>query len=222
MRYEIARGPVFTTLTMYFEQGESFKAEAGAMVSMSNTLDLKSTGSGKGVFGSIKAAIGGEALFAAIYTAARGPGELVLAPGAPGDILKFDINGTLIAQPGAYLAGSPELEISTKGSLKGMIAGEGLFLSKITGTGIVFLNSYGAIFEKELAPGEQYIVDTGHMVAFEETVQYKLKKAAKGIFSTLASGEGLVCEYTGPGKIWIQTRNLNAFGQLMTKSMAKT
>ena len=222
MRYEIKNGPVFTTLTVYLEHGESFKAEAGAMVSMSNSIDLQSKGSGKGILGSIKAAVGGEALFASLYTANRGPGEIVLAPGAPGDIVKFDISGTLMAQPGAYLAGSPELELSTKGSLKGMISGEGLFLSKISGTGIVFLNSYGAVFEKNLSPGEQYIVDTGHIVAFESTVQYKLRKAAKGLFSTVASGEGLVCEYSGPGRIWVQTRNLSAFGKLISGFVTKT
>ena len=103
-----------------------------------------------------------------------------------------------------------------------MFAGEGLFLSKISGNGIVFLNSYGAIYEKELAPGEQYIVDTGHIVAFQETVTYKLRKAAKGIFSSLASGEGLVCEYTGPGKIWIQTRNLSALGAVLARFVSKS
>jgi uncharacterized protein (TIGR00266 family) len=102
-----------------------------------------------------------------------------------------------------------------------MISGEGLFLQKISGTGIVFLNSFGAVFEKILAPGEVYIVDTNHIVAFEETIQYKVKKAAKGIFSTLASGEGLVCEYTGPGKMWVQTRALSALAQAIGKFITK-
>jgi uncharacterized protein (TIGR00266 family) len=124
---------------------------------------------------------------------------------------------TILAEGGAYLAGSPDLEISTQGSLKAMISGEGLFLQKITGKGLVFLNSYGAIYEKILNPGETYIVDTGHIVAFDDSVQYKLKKATKGILSSMASGEGLVCEYTGPGKLWIQTRNLSTLAQLIAK-----
>jgi uncharacterized protein (TIGR00266 family) len=222
MQFSIDNRPVFTTLTINFEHGESFKAEAGAMVSMSNTIEVKATGSGKGIFGSIKAAVGGEALFATVYTAERGPGELVLAPTLPGDVIRFDLQGTILAQAGAYLAGSPELELSTKGSFKAMFAGEGLFLSKISGNGILFLNSYGSVFEKELAPGEQYIVDTGHIVAFQEAVTYKLRKAAKGIFSTVASGEGLVCEYTGPGRIWVQTRNLTALGATLAKFVTKS
>jgi uncharacterized protein (TIGR00266 family) len=136
--------------------------------------------------------------------------------------MKMEMSGnTLYAQSGAYLAGSPTLELSTKGSLKAMISGEGLFLQKITGTGTLFLSTYGAFFEKTLAPGEVYIVDTNHIVAFEETVQYKIKKAAKGLLSSFASGEGLVCEYTGPGKMWVQTRALSAFAQEIEKYIHK-
>ncbi|MBN1799598.1 MAG: TIGR00266 family protein [Spirochaetales bacterium] len=218
MQFKIENGPVFTSLRVQLGAGESIKAEAGAMVSMSNTLELQSKATGKGVFGTLKAAVGGEALFASLYTASGGAGELLLAPPVPGDILKIDLSGsTLFAQGGAYLAGSPELELSTKGSFKAMFSGEGLFLQVISGTGTLFLSSYGSILEKSLASGENYIVDTGHIIAFEESVQYKLKKAAKGIFSTLASGEGLVCEYSGPGKLWIQTRNLKGFASLITK-----
>lgn len=222
MEFRIDNQPVFTTLTLNLAPGESFRAEAGAMVSMSPTIELKAQASGKGLMGTLKAAVGGEALFGSLYTATEGPGELVIAPSTPGDILKFDLSGqTILAQGGAYLAGDPGLTLSTQGSLKAMISGEGLFLSKISGNGTVFLNSYGAIYEKQLAPGEEYIVDTGHIVAFEETVTYKVKKAAKGIFSTLASGEGLVCRYTGPGKIWMQTRNLSSLAQVLGALITK-
>jgi uncharacterized protein (TIGR00266 family) len=172
--------------------------------------------------GSLKAAVGGEALFASLFTAVGGPGELVLAPSSLGDVVRFDLsNQTILAQSGAYLAGDPGLTLSTQGSLKAMISGEGLFLSKISGTGVVFLNSYGAICERVLTAGETYKVDTGHIVAFEDSVTYKLRKAAKGLFSTLASGEGLVAEYSGPGKIWIQTRNLSAFAASLTPFIHK-
>lgn len=126
------------------------------------------------------------------------------------------------AQSGAYLAGSEDLELSSKGSLRAMISGEGLFLQKISGNGKVFLNSYGAVFERTLAAGEHYIVDNGHLVAFKENVTYTFKKAAKGLFSTLASGEGFVCNFCGPGKIWLQSRNLKGFAQLLFKLMPKS
>ncbi|MCP5050518.1 MAG: TIGR00266 family protein [bacterium] len=222
MDFKIEQGPVFTILRISFKQGEQFRAEAGAMVSMSPTLKLEAKSSGKGFMGTIKAAVGGEDLFASLFTAESGDGELVLAPGMLGDIMRMDMAGnTIYTEGGAYLAGSTGLDISTKGSFKAMVSGEGLFLQKISGNGPVFLNSYGAIIEKTLAPGETYIVDTNHIVAFEESVQYRIRKAAKGIFSSLASGEGFTCEYSGPGKIWYQTRALQAFAQSIEKFMHK-
>lgn len=216
MEFQLENGPVFTILRVSMMPGESFRAEPGAMVSMSSNIEIQSKGSGKGILGSLKAAVGGESFFASVYTAAGGPGELVLAPTFPGDILRVDLSGrTLLAQGGAYLAGNTDLELSTQGSLKAMVSGEGLFLSKISGTGVVFLNAYGAISEKQLGPGETYIVDTGHIVAFDESVSYSLRKSAKGLFSTIVSGEGLVSEYTGPGRIWIQGRNLKGFARLI-------
>lgn len=222
MDYKIEHGPVFTIIRINLKQGEQFRAEAGAMVSMTPTLKLEAKSVGKGLMGTLKAAVGGESFFATLFTAETGDGELVLAPSVLGDVLKMELTGnTIYAEGGAYLAGSPTLELSTKGSFKAMISGEGLFLQRISGTGIVFLNSFGAVFEKVLAPGEVYIVDTNHIVAFEETIQYKIKKAAKGIFSTLASGEGLVCEYTGPGKMWVQTRAISALAQALGKFITK-
>jgi len=222
MEFKIEHQPVFTSLTVELQSGEVFKAEAGAMVSMSPTIEIQSKKQGKGLGGMLKAAVGGEGLFATQFTASGGAGEVVLAPPTPGDIIGFDMTGnTLLAQSGAYLAGSDELELSTQGSLKAMVSGEGLFLQKISGNGKVYLNSFGAVFIRELSEGEHYILDTGHLVAYEDSASYTLKKAAKGLFSTLASGEGMVCDFTGPGKIWVQTRNLKGFAGLLAKLMPK-
>ena len=218
MQFSIEHGPVFTFLRVHLDQGEQFRAEAGGMIAMSPTISLEAKSSGKGVFGALKAAVGGESFFASLYTANDGPGEILIAPGAPGDIVQFDLQGeTLLAQGGAYLAGSADLQLSAQGSLKGFISGEGLFLQKISGTGTLFLNSYGSIVEKALEPGEVYIVDSGHIVAFQESVTYEVKKAARGIFSSIASGEGLVSHFRGPGKIWIQTRNMSALADMIGK-----
>lgn len=221
MEYLIERSPVFTTLKVTMKAGETFRAEAGAMISMSPSIELQAKSSGKGLLGTLAAAVGGESLFASVYTA-KADGELVLAPPTPGDIIRIDLSGqTVFAQSGAYLAGSPGLEMATQGSLKAMASGEGLFLSKISGNGVVFLNSYGAVYEKAVKPGENYIVDCGHIVAFEAGVTYKIKAAAKGLFSTMASGEGLVGEYSGTGKIWIQTRNLSALAHAISPYITK-
>ncbi len=220
MDFKIENQPVFTSLRVKLGNGETIKAEGGAMISMSPNIELKAKTAGKGIGGIFKAAIGGEGLFMSEYTASNGPGEVVLAPSSPGDIIDLNLSGnTVFAQSGAFLAGEGSVTLSTQGSLKAMISGEGLFLQKLSGTGKVFLNSYGAIILKELAAGEAYVVDTGNMVAFEESVTYKIKKASKGIFSSLASGEGLVCEFSGPGKVWLQTRDLKGFAQLLYSLM---
>lgn len=216
MEFVIDHQPVYSSLRIQMEQGEAFRAEPGAMLSMSGTVELETKSAGKGFFGTIKAAVGGESIFASMYTAQHGPGELVLAPATPGDILQLQLsNETILAQSGAYLAGDPSLELSAQGSLRAFVSGEGMFLSKISGSGPLFLNSFGAIYEKTLGPGEPYVVDSGHMVAFTDGMHYSIKKAARGLFSTLASGEGLVVLFSGPGKVWIQTRNVRSFAETL-------
>ncbi|MBS1561261.1 MAG: TIGR00266 family protein [Bacteroidetes bacterium] len=220
MKNTIENGHVYSSLRVEMEQGEQFRAESGAMLSMSPTIELEATSAGKGLFGTIKAAVGGESFFASIFTAVGGPGELILAPSSPGDIVAFDLqNETLYAQAGSYLAGDVSISVGTKGSLKALVAGEGLFLATMSGTGKVFLNSFGAIYSRDLGMGERYIVDTGHVVAFQHTMAYTVKKAASGIFSSLASGEGLVCEFVGPGRVYMQTRNVGAFAKLLVPFM---
>lgn len=217
MKAEIKDRPVFTTLTISLEQGETIRAEGGAMVSMSPTVEMKSKRQGKGIGGMLKAAVGGEGLFASEFTAEHGPGEIVFAPPTPGDVIQMPIQGrTLMAQGGAYLAGSSGLELGTKGSLKAMFSGEGLFLQTISGSGTVFLACYGSVMEKNLAAGETYVVDTGHMLAFEESVNYRIRMASRGLLSSIVSREGLVAEFSGPGKLWIQSRNLRGFAQLLS------
>jgi len=218
MEYSIENQPVFTSLTVKLAAGEKIIAEGGAMISMSSNIDLKSKTAGKGLGGMLKAAVGGEGLMQSHFTAEGSAGEVTFAPPSPGDILALDIsNKTILAQSGAWIAGSPEVVMSAQGSMKAMISGEGLFLQKMSGSGTVFLSSYGAVIEKNLAAGETYVIDTGNMVAYEEGVSVKIKKAAKGIFSSIASGEGLVGEFSGPGKVWLQTRNLKGFAALIAK-----
>ncbi|HVE56200.1 MAG TPA: AIM24 family protein, partial [Pyrinomonadaceae bacterium] len=91
----------------------------------------------------------------------------------------------------------------------------GLFVLQVSGSGLLLVSSFGAIHRKTLRPGEQYVVDTGHLVAWEGHMQYNLRKAASGFFKSFLSGEGMVAEFTGPGEILIQTRNLAAFAGLL-------
>ena len=212
MKAKINDSPVFSTLTVTLSNGEKIKAESGAMVAMDSNIDLKAKTQGKGIGGMFKAAIGGEGIFVSEFSCNDGKGEVILAPSYPGDIKEFTLTGnTIFCKGGSFLAGDPNLEISTQGSFKGLFSGTGLFLQKLTGNGEVYINSYGSIIEKEIKSGQSYKIDTGHLLAFEDSINYTVNKAAKGIFSTILSGEGLICTMNGPGKVWIQTRNIQSF-----------
>jgi len=211
MEHEVLYRPSYSLLKIKLGRGEAISAEAGAMVSMSSGIEMETSMKG-GLFSALKRSmLGGESLFVNTFKATE-PGEVTFAPSLPGDIYDLKLRDqTIYAQSGAYIVSSPEIEVDTKwGGAKTFFSREGLFLLKISGTGKVFLSSFGAILEIDLEAGQKYIVDTGHMVAFTEGVGYNVKKVA-GLKSTLFSGEGLVCELTGPGKIMIQSRSADAF-----------
>ena len=86
---------------------------------------------------------------------------------------------------------------------------------QVSGNGLLLISSFGASHRKKLQPGERYVIDTGHLVAWEGNMQYNLRKAARGFFQSVFSGEGLVADFMGPGEILIQTRNLAAFAGLL-------
>ena len=214
--YEVKYQPSYSLAIIQLQPEQSILAEAGAMVSMSANVELQSEMKG-GFFGALKRAAGGESAFVSTFTARGGPGEVCFAPGSPGDIAGIDLNNQMFfVQSSSYLAGDASLTVDTKwGGAKTFFGGEGLFVLQISGAGLLLLSSFGAIHRKRLQPGERYVVDTGHLVAWEGTTQYTLRKAAAGFFRSMMSGEGIVSEFIGPGEILIQTRNLEAFAGLM-------
>lgn len=215
--WEIKHQGAFALAVINLQPEQQIAAEAGAMVSMSANVDLHSEMKG-GVFGALKRAVGGESAFVSTFTARGGAGEVTFAPGAPGDVAGIEMqNQIFMVQSSSYLAGDTSLQVETKfGGAKSFFGGEGLFVLQVSGAGLLLVSSFGAIHRKTLRPGEQYVVDTGHLVAWEGHMPYNLRKAAKsGFFRSFLSGEGLVAEFTGPGEILIQTRNLAAFAGLL-------
>jgi len=214
--YQIEHQPSFSLAVLKLQSEQSIMAEAGAMVSMSANIELQSQMKG-GLLGALKRAAGGESAFVSTFTARGGPGEVTLAPGAPGDIAAIEMhNQTFFVQSSSYLAGDASLVVDTKwGGAKTFFGGEGLFVLMVQGEGLLLVSSFGAIHRKTLAPGERYVVDTGHLVAWEGTTQYTLRKAAAGFFRSMVSGEGIVAEFSGPGELLIQTRNLAALAGLL-------
>lgn len=211
MQHEILYQPSYSLLKVQLAAGEQIAAEGGAMVSMSDGVEIQTKAKG-GFFKALKRSmLGGESFFQNTFTAPAG-GEVTFAPPLPGDIVPLQMTGqTIYAQGGAYLCSAPTVQVDTQwGGAKTFFSKEGFFLLKLTGSGDVFLTSYGAIYPLQLAPGQSYIVDTGHMVAFDQSVQYNVTRVG-GMKSTLFSGEGLVCRLTGPGRIWVQTRSMDSY-----------
>jgi len=191
------------------EEGEAIKAEPGAMVHMSPTIKIETkTG---GIFKALKRSmLGGESIFINTFRAEEGKGNIGLAPAYMGDIEPLEIRGTLYTQSGAFLASSETIEIDTKfGGAKTFFSREGLFLLKLSGDGTVFLSSFGGIYKKELR-NERFIIDTGHLVAFTEGLDFRVKRVG-GLKSTIFGGEGLVAEFYGSGTLYIQTRSIDSF-----------
>ena len=215
--YSIEHGSAFALAVLQLQAGQSIQAESGAMVSMSSTVELQSELKG-GVLGALKRAVGGESAFLSTFTAQRGPGEVTLAPAIPGDIAAIEMSQqTFYVQSSSYLGGDTTLQIDTRwGGARTFFSGEGLFVLQVQGSGLLLVSSFGAIHRRRLAPGEQYVVDTGHLVAWEGHIPYQLRQASSsGWLRSMVSGEGIVAEFTGPGEILIQTRNLAAFAGIL-------
>lgn len=212
MRTEVMYRPSFALVRVDLEVGESLRAESGAMVAMSPSVDLQSRMEGGILAGLGRSVLGGESMFQSTFTAVGAPGEVLLAPSLPGDIFAVSMQDQVfMVQAGSWLAGSTSLELDTRfAGLRGFMSGEGAFMVRVSGTGLLLLSSYGAIHKIILDPGESYVVDTGHIVAFEGSIRYEVQQAARGLLGSMTSGEGLVCRYTGPGEIYIQSRNLRS------------
>ena len=221
MQFEILYKPAYTLLEVKLEAGERIEAESGAMVYMSPGIEITTKTKG-GVLGALtRGLLGGESLFTNTFSA-KSKGVVGLAPPYQGDITHHRLNGeTLFIQNGSYIASSPDLSLDTKwGGAKSFFSREGLFLLKMTGAGDAFISSFGAIHEIELK-GESFTIDTGHMVAFTEGLEYNVKRVG-GLKSTILSGEGLVAEFRGTGTLYLQTRSMNSFMDWLVPFLPKT
>ena len=213
MRHEVKYRPSYALALIDLDPGESIQAEAGAMVSMSATIEMETSTRGGVLSGLRRSVLGGESFFINTFRAEHEEGQVTVAPPLPGDIVALELTGetTVLVQSGSFLAATEGVDVDTKwGGAKSFFSSEGLFLLRCTGQGTLWLSSYGAIHEIDLGVGEPYVVDTGHMVAFDDSVGYDVGRSG-GWKSTLFSGEGLVVRLTGPGRFFMQTRSADSF-----------
>ncbi|CAF1400649.1 unnamed protein product [Rotaria sp. Silwood1] len=202
--YKIDHRDTNALLRVRLQPNAPFYAKPGAMVAMSPEVTLK----GKFKFSFKKMLTGGN-MSQSIYT---GPGEVLLAPAIWGDIVAIQLDGRTEWNVGrdGFLAMTHGVvkETKSQGFGKALLSGEGLFVHRVSGVGIMFVTSLGAIVRRDLRHGEQWIVDNGHLVAWN--CPYSIERTGGGIMSGIYSGEGFVCRFTGPGTVFIQTRNPEA------------
>lgn len=222
MEYHVLHPGSNSALMVNLGPGESMKAEAGTMLARSTALSVRGHLWG-GAFGAFRRSVlGGETFFFQDISADQGqPGEVVIAPRVLGDIKIIPLTGgqDFFVQNGCFLAALEHVEMDTKVQklTRGLFSGAGLFVLHMKGTGHIVVSAFGAIMEVPLAAGQQYVVDNGHIVAWSGDTEYHIVKAASGWVSSVTTGGGFACRFTGPGRIWLQTRNPRAFGAWLAR-----
>ena len=219
--------PAYTLLTVELSPGESIKAEPGAMAAHQG-VEMKTGMGGGGLFGGFKRMLASESFFVNTFTAGPSGGWVSLAPPAPGDIQSFELQPgqNLFVQGSSFLACTENVQTDAKfQGARGMFSGEKIFFLRAYvedgQPGTVYYDSYGAIKELPLGFGEELVVDTGHVVAFTDDVNYSIGKVG-GLGSLIAGGEGLVMKFNGNGRVWVQTRTLNALMDKLTPFLPTT
>ncbi len=212
--YRVEHNPAYASLILNLPANETVMVEASAMAAMDSCLVMKSKMKG-GLIKGVTRMLGGESLFINEFTAQGKKGELYISPGVPGDVRHYSLSSkcSLMVQSSGFVACSPTVEIETKfQGFKGFFSGESLFLIKATGNGDFWFSSYGAIVEIPVAG--DYVVDTGYIVAFEDTLNYSVENIGGLSFKSLKTGifggEGLVCRFRGEGRLWVQSHKLSS------------
>lgn len=213
MQFEIRHKPDFAMLAVTMDEGEQVITETGAMMGMSPSMKMESNMKG-GLMAAAKRALSGESLFLNTYTATGNGQRLDVAPASPGDMEHIKLEGNaVVVQAGSYCACTSGVTIDSKwGGFKSFRAGEGLIMLHCSGTGELWISSYGAIHMEEVSG--TYVVDTSHIVAFDESLTFNVRSVG-GLKSRFLSGEGLVCEFTGNGRVWMQTRSAPTLAEFL-------
>jgi uncharacterized protein (TIGR00266 family) len=216
MDISIEHGPGSAAACVQLGTDETITAEGGSMISMSGNMDIKTTTHKKGGGNLSKAVLrmlSGEDFFLNHYTSKEQNGQVWLATAIPGDMRVYDLNQeSLVVQGSSFVACSQDVEIDFGWQgFKSFLSGERAFWINLNGTGKTVINAFGCIYPVEV-DGE-YIVDTGHIVAFNESLDFSISKAGKSWLSSFLGGEGLVCRFQGQGTVWCQSHDPDRFGR---------
>jgi uncharacterized protein (TIGR00266 family) len=209
MQVLIPGKPSYAMATLTLEYGESAYVERGSIAALSDGIDVRGSLGGDGIIRALKRrTLGDEPL---IFTEVRAQAQdawVSVAPPYPGDIEDVELDGStnLLIDTGALLAYSMGISSDVRYSgLKTVVLHEGVVMLEVSGRGSVIMSSYGAIVKVDLAADEKIVIDTGHLVGFTSTVTFDIG-VLESITKSVVTGEGLVAQLTGPGRVYMQTR----------------
>jgi uncharacterized protein (TIGR00266 family) len=218
MQVEVRHAPAFAVARLILDRGEEVAVEAGAMVALDSNVRLRSRAQGGLIRSWLRSRLGGESFFVSFFRADEQPGWVDVAPLMPGDVSVVGVEESRdwIVQKGGWLAATSGVEMDPHwGGIKTLLGAEGLFLQRLSGSGLAVVSAYGAMDMWDLQPEETVRIGTEHMVAFESSMKIQLKTASGSIVQTMKSGERFVFEFTGPGRLLLQSRNPQEFAALV-------
>ena len=223
MQYQII-GQTVPAVEMTLMAGESVFTQSGGMIWQTPGIQMTSNARG-GLAKSLGRMFTGESIFMANYTAQADNVKIAFGATVPGTVVPVNVGQTpIICQKGAFLCAEQSVQLDstlTKKFTAGLLGGEGFVLQKLSGSGMAFLEIDGDMVTYDLAAGAEMLVDTGNVVAFEQSVQYEVT-TVKGITNILFGGEGLfLTKLTGPGRIILQTQNFNDFSSKIIARIPK-
>ena len=221
MQFQVL-GEVMQAVVVQMQQGDEVKAEAGAMFFMTHGIDMQTQMQG-GLLGGLKRMVSGESLFIPQFRCQAPSGMVAFAAPYPGQVKQLELNGdSWLCQRDSYLCSTTGIETAIAFTRKlgvGFFGGEGFVLQRVSGVGTVFVHGGGNFVEFNLQPGEGLKVDTGCIVAFEQSVQYDIQFMG-GFKNTIFGGEGLfLATLQGPGRAILQTL---PFSRLAGRIMGQT
>lgn len=213
MQVRTRHTPSYGVARLVLAPGEPVQVESGAMLATSYGVAVQSRAQGGLLKSFARAALGGESMFLSTYTAPQQGGWVDIAPSLPGDLNVIELDGRTgwCVTKGCWLASASTVQLETQwGGFQNLFGGEGGFLTHVVGQGAAVVACFGALDVVTLQPGELVTIDSGHVVAYVDTVQSRLRQINQGAVQSLKSGEGLVFDFAGPGQVLTQTRNSRA------------
>lgn len=210
VQVQLRHGPSYTAARLLMAGGEPVKAEPDAMLATSYGVLVEAKAPAGVLKSFARVALGGDTVATTTYTAPPQGGWVDVAPSLPGDLhtVELDGSGGWCINRGCWLASAAGVHLDTNwGGFGNLFGGESGFLVHAGGHGPVVISGFGALDLVTLQHGELVTVDTGHLVAYTDTVQSRMRPISQGAVQSMKTGDGLVFDFAGPGQVLAQTRS---------------